>query len=98
MHRKNVIIIPAMIFFLYLYPLDFSTNPKTTDASGMGVNKKNNHIFSTGKLLALDTAPTNANAPHIDSSDATNNTIEITLHLFGMILYTTLDGFLYICE
>ena len=27
-HKSNVIMIPATIFFLYLYPLDFRTNPK----------------------------------------------------------------------
>ena len=98
MHRKNVIIIPATIFFLYLYPFDFSTNPKITDAMGMGVNKKNSHIFSSNKLFELDTAPTKATAPNIDNSDATNNTFEMALHLFGMTFSVVFDGFLYIYE
>lgn len=60
---------------------------------GMGVNKKNSHIFSTNKWFTLDTVPTKANAPKIDKSDATNNTTEITLHLFGMLFFIVLDGF-----
>ena len=38
-HKSNVIMIPATIFFLYVYPLDFRTSPKTIEAIGIGVSK-----------------------------------------------------------
>ena len=89
---------PTIIFFLYLYPFDFKTKPKIIDVIGIGVNKKNNHIFSTNSPFAFDTAPTKANAPIIDKREATNKVIDIVLHLFetgGSIIF---DGFLYIYE
>lgn len=86
------------MFFLYLYPLDFRIKPKTIDAIGIGVIKKNAHIFSTNNPFTFDTTPTKANAPKMDNNDATNNEIEIVLHLFGMGASIIFDGFLYIYE
>ena len=75
------------MFFLYLYPFDFNTKPKIIDEIGIGVNKKNNHIFSTNSPFAFDTAPTKANAPIIDKREATNKMIDIGL--FFMICVNT---------
>lgn len=86
------------MFFLYLYPFDFSTNPRTVDVIGIGVNRKNNHIFSVNSPFAFDTAPTKVNAPNIDNSEATNNIIDVFLHLSGILLSIVFEGFLYIYE
>ena len=94
----NVIINPAIMFFLYLYPFDLRTKPKTIDASGMGVIEKNTHIFSVKSPFASDIAPTKTIAPKTDSIDAANSKFDMTLHLFGMELSTVLAGLLYIYE
>ena len=86
------------MFFLYLYPLDFRIKPKTIDAIGMGVIKKNAHIFSVKSPFASDIAPTKASAPKIDNNEATNSKIDVVLHLFGIGVSTVLAGFLYIYE
>lgn len=81
-----------------MYPFDFNTKPKIIDVIGIGVNKKNNHIFSTNSPFAFDTAPTKTNAPIIDKRDATNKMIDAVLHLFeiwGSIIFKV---FLYINE
>ena len=86
------------MFFLYLYPFDFKTNPKMIDEIGIGVNKKNNHIFSTNSPFAFDTVPTKANAPIIDKREAMNKKSDIVLHLFEIGGLIALEGFLYIYE
>ena len=74
------------MFFLYLYPLDFRINPKTMDAIGIGVIRKNTHIFSVKSPFASDIAPTKASAPKIDNNEATNSKTDVVLHLFDLII------------
>lgn len=98
MHSKTVIITPAITFFLYFNPFDLSTNPKTVDAIGTGVSKKNSHIFSINNPFTVDTVLTKTNAPNIDKREATNNIIDITLLLFVTGLSMVFVGFLYMYE
>ena len=97
MQSNAVIIIPTIIFFLYLQPFDFNMNPKTIDAIGIGVIKKYSHIFSK-KLFSSEIAPTKVNAANIESNDAINSTTEADLHLSGMGFSANFVGFLYIYE
>ena len=86
------------MFFLYLYPLDFRIKPKTIDAIGIGVIKKNTHMFSVKSPFSADIAPSKAIAPNIDNNEATNSKTDVALHLFGIGVSTVLAGFLYIYE
>lgn len=98
MHRTNVIINPAIMFFLYLYPFDFKIKPKMIDAIGMGVIMKQPHIFSTKRPFASDIIPTKASAPKIDANEPQNSRWEVSAHLFEIGTSTVFDGFLYIYE
>ena len=86
------------MFFLYLYPFDFKTNPKTKDDMGMGVIKKNIHIFSVNNPFISVMAPTKTIAHNIDNSEKTNNKIDVTRNFSGIGVSTVLEGFLYIYE
>ena len=68
------------------------------DERGMGVIKKNTHIFSSNRPFARDMAMTMLAAPWSDSREATNSKTDRFFHLLGIGESTVLEGFLYIHE
>ncbi len=95
MLNNAVIIKPATMFLLNLYPFDLATKPNIMDPIVRGVKVKNIHIFSVNNPFLEEIRPQSDIAKNMDASDKIKSITDIMRHEIGAFFDDILDGFLY---